>query len=292
MKLKAVFIIFNAIVVVTFLLVFLMPLFFLGFEFTMVFWRSNWYLAVLFFLVLAILNGYFVINWPLFSALEREDWHGIAGVLEKRVHQRHRYSDQNIRLLVNASVVTGRPEKIVALEKHLREHKPDLVRRHVLRLAIPHLLSNDGDEIARYFQEFRRAGPGSGATGSRGSTEQAFWIEWGYAFGLMLQGQLQEGRATLTRIVDEAPAGIVRAISLYLLVPHSGSDGVVSDGDAADGTTPDGEARRAALVAALPRDQWRKKVEREQSELHVLVLGRLLRDVEEWLYATPVSPGD
>ncbi|TVR67396.1 MAG: hypothetical protein EA427_13905 [Spirochaetaceae bacterium] len=278
MKLKTVFVLFNAIVVTTFLLVFLMPVFFLGIEFSTIFWRSNWYLAVLFVLVLLILNSYFAINWPLFSALENENWREIADVLEKRIRTRGRYSESNMRLLLNAYVVSGSTGKIQELEEHLRTRKPDVLEHHALRFGIPHLLSNDGKQIERYFAEFRRpggAGDGAVSTRRRGKSDKVYWVEWGYAFGLLLQERLDEGRTILQQIVKSAPAGIVRALALYLLAPHSEQE---KTGDS------DTEAARRDLVRELPREAWEKQLERERAELHILVLSRLLRDVEEWLY--------
>lgn len=277
MKLKTVFILFNAIVISTFLLVFLMPIFFLGLQFTTIFWRSNWYLIVLFLVVLAALNTYFALNWRLFSALEREDWREIADVLEDRVLRRGRYSDSNIRLLVNAYVVSSRSDAISKLEHALREKKPDVLRRHVLRLGIPHLLSNDGERIEKYFGEFRNdlaVGTGSG--------EEIYWVEWCYAFGLLLQGRMDEGRQVLEKLVEHAPAGIVRGTALYLVGPHA---------EAVPGGSETIEEKRREFVQRMSREEWKKVTERERTELHVLVLSKLLRDVEQWLYEPDKQSG-
>ncbi len=283
MKLKTIFILFNVIVVTTFLVVFLMPLFFLGIEFTTIFWRGNWYLVVLFVLVLAVLNTYFGLNWSLFNALEREDWRQVASVMERRIRDRGRFSDSNIRLLVNAYVVSSQPDRIRDMEQYLRERKPAILRRHALRFGIPHLLSNDGAEIERYFREFRSGElPDRSSDGSRGDTlrrlfgggapqDARYWIEWCYAFGLMLQGRVEEGRAILRLIVDTSPRGVVHGVALYLMEPNREEDSDV-------------EERRRAFVDKLPSATWQKTVERERSELHVLVLSKLLLDVEKWLY--------
>lgn len=268
MKLKTVFIIFNVIIVITFVLVFLMPLFFLGIDFTIIFWRSNWYLAVLFLTVLAVLNGYFARNWRLFSALERENWEEISTVLEDRVRRRGQINDSNIRLLVNAYVVSSRTDAIRELESHVRRKKPALLRRHVLRFGIPHLLSNNGDEIQQYFGEFRGKEIPRSIFRSEPPPDAEYWIEWSYAFGLLLQERMEAAGEILTTVVDTAPVGIVHAISLYLLSSRSDEDG-----------------RKEEFVRRMPRTAWRKTIERERTQLHVLVLGKLLKDVEQWLYS-------
>lgn len=305
MKLKSVFIIFNAIVVLTFLIVYLMPLFFLGYEFAVLFWRGHWYLVLLFVLVLAVLNGYFLWNWRLFSALEAENWKEIALVMEERIGKRGRFSNSNVRLLVNAYIVTSRTEAIRALERLVRSKKPRLLSRHVMLFSIPHLVSNDGEEIERYFAAFRSVhGDGSASlaegeeplprpVSSRAGFVRRFfssadppldveyWVEWGYAFGVLLQGRLEEGQKILDAISTDAPAGVVSALSLYLLDAYRGT-----------ATGPDEEIlrRRDEFVRRMPFSSWRKRIARERSRLHVIVLGKLLNDVEQWLYGASTVP--
>jgi hypothetical protein len=293
MKLKSVFIIFNAIVVLTFLIVFLMPLFFLGFEFALVFWRGHWYLAALFVLVLAVLNGYFLWNWRLFSALEAENWKDIATVMEDRIGKRGCFSNSNVRLLVNAYIVTSRTEAIRALERLVRDKKPRLLSRHVMLFSIPHLVSNNGKEIEEYFASFRSelpVGPAASRSGFPGRLfslgdpplDVEYWVEWGYAFGLLLQGRLEEGQKALDAVSESAPPGVVKAVSLYLLDAYRGT-----------ATSPDEEIlqRRDAFIRRMPLSSWRKRLDRERTRLHVIVLGKLLNDVEQWLYGTSGTSG-
>ncbi|MFO8042440.1 MAG: hypothetical protein R6U25_04490 [Alkalispirochaeta sp.] len=266
MKLKAIFIIFNVLVVLSFLFVFFMPALFLGWEYTRIFWTSNWYLAVVFVAVLVVLNWYFISNKRLFSALEEEDWEAVISVIEDRIYRKHRYTTGNVRLLVNAYVVTSKSGKVQQLEDHLRENRYRVVQRNALIFGIPHLLSNDGEEMARYYSEFLDTARG----------EARDWIRWNYAFALMLQQKLGEAREILEDLCRRSKPGIIAAVSAYLLSAYAAESPEAVE--LSDRT-------REAIRAAMSRKEWGKKVDKARGELHVLVLSKLLQDVEEWLYA-------
>lgn len=268
MKLKSIFIIFNVLVVLSFLFVFFLPAFFLGWDYTAVFWSDNWYLAVLFLAVLGILNAYFLRNWRLFTALEHEDWDAVISVMEARVRGRGPVRQGNVRLLVNAYVVTNRTEQVGQLEQYLREHAPKVLERTALLFGIPHLLSNDGEQMAAYYREFLESG----------SPRDRDWIRWNYAFALMLQQRLDEARDILVELAEQRKPGLLKALSAYLLDAYQGGD-----------TKEVVERARGVIRDSLSRREWQKQVDDERSELHILVLSKLLRDVEEWLYGASDS---
>jgi hypothetical protein len=264
-KLKTIFIIFNVLIGISFLFVFLMPGMFLGWEYAGVFWRENWYLILLFLAVFGLLNGYFSLNRRLFVALEREDWDAVISVLEKRVLEKHRFTTGNIRLLVNACVIRSRSDRIRAIENAIRQHRPRKLGSNALLLGIPHLLSNNGAEIVEYYGPFRDS-----ISGRRGD-----WIRWSYAFGLMLQEKTSEAAETLRTLCTDGKDPVVRAVSAYLLEAYAGTD---------EGIRGTIDATRAALKTAHSPAEWERLVERQRSELYVLILSKLLQDVTEWLY--------
>lgn len=263
MKLKAIAIIFNTLIVVSFLFVFVMPAIFLGWDYAGIFWSGNWYLVLVFLLVLGTLNVYFFRNWHLFRALEEEDWTSVIEILEKRIARRPTIG--TVRMYCHACVLTSRQEEILRLESELMERRPSLVRKLVMVLAIPHLLSGDGDRIGSYFARHRETITGDARA----------WAEWGYAFGLMLQKRFDEAREALDAIARDLKPGLLLALSAYLL----------------DAWTRDEEEKiqrirgyRTAVLKRYTHPAWKRLVDRERSELHVLVLGNLLGDVERWLY--------
>ncbi len=265
MKLKTIFIIFNILIAISFLVVFLMPAIFLGWEYAGLFWNDNWYLVLLFFAVLFLLNAYFLVNKRLFTALEREDWDAVISVLEDRVFQKKRYNQGTIRLLVNAYVIRSKSDRIRDLENAVREHRPKLLPRYALLFGVPHLLSNNGPEITGYYEPFLDTV--SGADGN--------WIRWSYAFGLMLQERSGEARETLEELCRTGKDPIVRALSSYLMEAYAESD---------DSVRAQIDECRASITAKYSIAEWRHLVEKKRGELYVLILSKLLNDVADWLY--------
>jgi hypothetical protein len=60
MKFKTIYILFNAVILLSFGFIFLMPLFLLGTDYFALFLSKNWIAGVLFLLTLIIINGYFL----------------------------------------------------------------------------------------------------------------------------------------------------------------------------------------------------------------------------------------
>jgi len=262
-KLKTIAIIFNALIIVSFLFVFVMPAIFLGWDYAGVFWSGNWYLVVVFLLVLGTLNLYFFRNWRLFRALEEEDWSSVIEVLAARIARRPTVG--SVRMYCHACVLTSQQDRIVRLESDLTDRRPGIVPKLVMVLAIPHLLSGDGTVVRTYFERYR--GTVGGDTGA--------WIEWGYAFGLMLEKRFDEAQATLDSVAHDLKPGLLMGLSAYLLDAWS-----PADTDAPDRI----REFRETIRSRYSQTAWKRLVDRERSELHVLVLGNLLTDVERWLY--------
>lgn len=273
MKFKLIFALFNGIIVLSFLFVFLMPFFVLGFDNTAGFWLQNWYLVVVFLGILGILDSYFVVNWKTFSLLEREDWTGLTAHLEKQIFERKRFSDQSVRLLCNAWTVQGRPAEIQRLERLARAEKPALLARHGLVLGIPYLLANDPATIVAYFEPLA-ADP---------KAADRPWLAFDHAFGLLAAGRHAEALPVLRGLALQKKDPVVQLLALYL-----------SEAKAAE-SQPD-PAARAELAAA--RAEFRKRrgpkdfqrlVERERENLQVVIMAGFIAEASAWIFAAPVS---
>ena len=101
MKMKAIFLLLNAVLGIAFLVIFLTPLFLVGGDWFQVFWTRNWPIAVIFVLTMCVVDGYFLFNWRLFSGLEKENWGEVAGFLEQRIFKRGWITSPRVRLLLN-----------------------------------------------------------------------------------------------------------------------------------------------------------------------------------------------
>lgn len=265
MKFRLLFILFNFVVIAAFALVVFMPLAVLGWDYSQLFWRQNWPVAIVFLIVLGGLNTYFGVNWRLFSLLEREDWSGLIDHLEKKVIRDGRPGRQRIRALINAYVITGSAEKITDLEKHLRESDPSWIVRFPLEFGLPYILSQDADEMLAFYGEMKES--------SR--CPEPVWVRWNYAFALLLQKKREEARSLLCSLVDEARDPVQRLLIAYLLDAASGDD---------EETRGSARDIRTSLRATFPPAKWEKQLERRRSGLQELVLSKLIREASDWMH--------
>lgn len=265
MKFKVIFLVFNTIIFLSFLFIFLMPLLMLGWDYTRIFWLGNWYLAVLFLVIMGVLNTYFILNWKLFEYLEREDWDGLIAHLEDRIYRRGRLRRPYVRLLINTYLVRSRPDAIRKLEDHLRDRRPELLPVYAFQLGLPYLLANDAEGMERFYGEFL----------STPRTVERAWVRFNYAFAQVLRQQPAEARDILLDLATSTANPVLQLLSAYFL--HS--------------FYPADEAARHALETArsyftkrFSSAAWTKQLERMKTNIEVVMLGQLIREAEGWMF--------
>ncbi len=264
MKFKVIFLLFNGIIAVSFLFVFLMPLFFLGPDYARVFWLENWYLAAVFIVIIGGLNTYFALNRQLFSLLESEDWQGLKAYLEYRVFTKKRFSQQHIRILINTYIVLSEPEKIRDLETELHTRNSRLVPRLALEFGIPRLLRNNPDEMIEYYDRYR----------NNPKAEQRDWLTWSYSFAVMQKQRSDEARDVLLGLSEHTREPLVRLFSLYLLDAFREADSELAQRL---------DEHKAEFRRRYGSGKLQREIEKNRANLQVVVLARLVKNAEEWV---------
>ncbi|QEN07159.1 hypothetical protein EXM22_03835 [Oceanispirochaeta crateris] len=267
MKFKTIFFLFNGIILFSFLFIALMPLFVLGAEYTRIFWGENWFLALLFLIFISVLDAYFMINWKMFSLLEKEDWPGLTSYLETEIYEKKRLSSRNIRMMVNTSLTISNLDKIIRLEKEVSEKKPSLLSRYGAMLGIPYLLNQNKEEGKIYFKDCI----------AQSSAKDLPWLEWCYSFLLLADQKLDEAKTYLSSLSAQTKDSILRLLSLYLLSTISGKaqdEALVQN-------------KRSFIEQYPDRQSLEKDVLKSKNKnIVVLLLSSVLDDSQNWLYDT------
>jgi hypothetical protein len=268
MKMKAIFILLNSVLAVAFLVIFLTPLFLLGLDWFGVFWTRNWPIALVFVVTLAAVDLYFFFNWRLFRDLEKENWAGVAGLLEQRIFRRGRFFAAQVKLLLNTYMVTSNTEGILALEAYLSKRRPRLIGRFSLPFGIPHLLAKDAKDPEAFFRGLL-AGP---------RVADRDWVRWNHAFSLLQLKKPEDARAELVDLSGSVREPVLLLLVLYLL------DVLAKDDEALEARL--GEMRETLRASHTP-SSIQKAIEKSSGNLQVVVLSRLLQDAVQWLFAGP-----
>jgi hypothetical protein len=271
MKMKAIFILLNAVLGIAFLVIFLTPLFLLGGDWFSLFWTRTWPIALVFIVTFALVDAYFLLNWRLFCALEKEDWTGVAVFLEDRIFRKGRVLTGQVRLLLNTYLVTSNTEGILALEAYLTKRKPAMIRRFSLPFGIPHLLARDPKDPESFFRDllaFPRVADRS-------------WVTWNHAFSLLQLKKAADARAELSGLTESVTDPVLLLLVLYLLDVCAKSDAALESKVA---------ALRDALKSRHTPASFQKAIEKSGGNLQVVVLSRLLQDAVGWLFAGSSAP--
>ncbi len=270
MKFKTIFILFNFILIFSFSFIFLMPFFLLGGEYTLAFWMKNWPLFLFFSAVLAGFNIFFAMNWRLFTLLESEDWNALGTLLGNRVFSKKRYDRRTVRLFVNTSLLRGDMETVSRLEKTLRDEKPLALRRDAVLFGAARLLGNDAEASEAFMSEFS---DGKGV-------ENPAWIGFYHAFAMILCGQTAQATPKLKACLASKDA-ILAALAAYLSATLCAPKLEPAERQS---LIADSESRKMALVSRYPGIKWSQEVERAKTEIHIVILSRILDEASAWLF--------
>ena len=266
MKMKAIFILLNAVLGIAFLVIFFSPLLLLGGDWFSAFWSRNWVIAIVFVVTLGAVDGYFALNWKLFTGLEKEDWVAVASFLEKRIYRAGWLPSNRVRLLLNTYLVTSNTDGILALEAYLARRKPSFVGRFSLPFGIPHLLARDPKDAEVFFR----------ALLTSPKVADRDWVAWNHAFSLLQMKSPEEAKAELTGLAERVTEPVLLLLCLYLL-------DVVARSDAALETRV-GEMRDRLAAGQTP-ETFQQAIEKSSGNMQVVVLSKLIRDAVQWLFA-------
>jgi hypothetical protein len=272
-RFKTIYVVFNVVIVASFGFMFFLPLLMLGPEYFDLFVSRNWIAGLLFLAALVVINLYFLRNWNLFRLLEQEDWPAVTRLLEERIRRRGSLTRNNVKMLVNAYLISSRLDDLLSLSSFVEEKRPRLMGRFALPFGIPYLLRNEPAEAERFFGRFR---------GDRHAAHSE-WLAWNHAFALLQQKKVEAAGSELREVLERNPEPVLRLLTLYML------DSVTGEKEEPAGRI---ETERAALAARFAPERWRKEVEGASKNVEVLLLSAILRDAEAWLFAgreTPVS---
>ena len=189
MSFKTIFIIFNTIILASFLVIFLLPIFYLGLDFFPNFIKSNWIALIIFSIFMLGFNFYFISNWKLFSLLEKENWLILIDFLENNIFKKNKIQKKYIKILINTYILTNKIKSIQALAEFIAANKAELLVHYPIEFGIPYLFSEEHKKAEEYFNGLLKIE----------KIKNREWISWNYAFALMKQNKTEEASVLFIR---------------------------------------------------------------------------------------------
>ena len=268
MKLKVLIIVFNAILLTIFFTVLSFSFFTAGTEFIGSFFKNYW-IFVLFFMILFIgMNIFFINNWKLITILEAEDWPALSLYLETEIFEKHHLTAKKVRLLCEISILLGDFEILKRLERVLEEHKPEYIRAFASRFAAAKLLSNDYQGLAEFMAHLAVR-----------PHETSPWIPFYDAFSAQMLKHYREAAKKFSRMLETEKEPLVRLLGVYFMACGLYHYIDVSKDEA--------DKRIEAEKQELKKHSlqyWKKYAQKEKQNIHVLVLTKAIDDALIWLF--------
>ena len=266
MKFKIIFILFNIVVVFSFLIVTLMPFFMLGGEYSIQFFKDSWYIFLIFLLTIGLIDSYFFLNWKLFSLLETENWDDLIVYLENRIFVKKNIYVHLLKILANTYLIKTNIDGISKLEDFLRQERPGLIKKLIIPLSVPRFINGDPGNMEDYFKEFI----------SLKKVPRINWVKFLYAFSLLLNNKRDAASDTLLELCKIKISPILRLLVIYSLNPFfeiAKNDKFVCI-----------ESNKKELKSKFSREKMNLELERVNDTVLALVLNKFSKEAIEWLY--------
>jgi hypothetical protein len=249
----------------------LIPFFILGSSFSQSFWLSNWYLLLIFVLILGAVDSYYFANRRLFVLLEKEDWPALIYYLEEKVIRQGKYTPRLVQLLANTYLVLSDSVAVMSLEKKAAIARPALLETNALVFGAAHILGRDIPGAVRFFS----------ARLESGKPAEKQWLRWYYGFSLLLNRQFGEAGEEFTRLAAASSDGVVTGLSSFFLADTLAA---ALPEKAADFKAAAAEGRNRVRGAMPQRKKWIKETGKIRAEVYAAALSKYLDDAGRWLY--------
>lgn len=265
MKFKTIFIIFNTIIGVSFVILFILPFIFLEISQFSVIFSTNWIILCIFVLFIIIFNTYFIKNWKLFKLIEEEDWNKLINYIEVKIYDKTKYSDNIIKILINCYIVSSKIESIQKLYHFLENNNIKLIYNFPLEFGISFLLLKKPEEAGSYFKKLLE----------QKKIKDRLWIKWNYAFSLMRQNKNTEAKLIFSEILEDKPEPVLNVLSLYMYYP------IIRD---------EPEESKKVLIKTneflneFSVSSWEKYLEKEKKNIQAVILSKIITEASSWIF--------
>ncbi|HKL86496.1 MAG TPA: hypothetical protein VJ861_09220 [Treponemataceae bacterium] len=269
MKFKTLLVVFNIVIILSFLIVFFLPFFILDAQYMQIFWSKNWVFGCFFLCVVVIINILFFLNWKTLSLLENEDWPALSQYLEHEVFQKNKFSNRNVRLLIDSLLLMGEFSTIRTLDETLRKNKTSLAERYRLRFSISAMLCGDYEYMNLL-----------SSMGTKSSAYDKEWLLFFNGLSYQLNKKFDQAADSYLQILNEAKSALVLVLSAFLC------NSVLAKAlpSRQESLTVAALEAQQLVLSRYNKNKWDRLVSDEKGEMHIIVLGKMLKDSTTWLF--------
>ena len=270
MKFKSLIISFSIIIILFASITILLPRFFTEVEFAQYFRVLT--LPLLLFMAL-LLTGtliFFLLNYRLFSLLEREDWPALSYYLENIIYSKGRYSVRKVRLLAGSYLVILDYASVFNLEGKALHIKPSTVEKNALIFGAARILCGKSAEAVEFFKTHLE----------KGKKSDRQWIRWFYGFSLLLCGAFVKAEQEFTPLAEHSKNALICGLSSYFL-----EISISNHSQNPEECKAIAENGRSRIVKTFKDTAgWEKEANKMGSDIHVAIIRKYVDEAGQWLF--------
>ena len=229
-----------------------------------------WFISLSLFIFMAIIlvgfGVFFLLNYRLFSLLEREDWPALAFYLEHEIFEKKRYSTRKVQLLASSYMVISDYPSVMKLESKAILAKPVTVSKNALIFGAARVLSGSYKEAAVFFRRYM---------------EKNDWVRWYYGFSGLLSGDYNQAESEFSALTVSSRDFIITGLSAYFmannLIKYSQKP------DECRSAAGNGRSRVTKKIKSAAG--WKKEVAKTASEVHIAIIRKYVEETGKWLFS-------
>ena len=238
----------------------------LGGEYSQEFFKSSWYLFLVFIIAIGSIDTYFIINWRMFSLLETENWDDLILYLENRIYKMKSIYLHLAKILANTYLIKSDMSGILKLEDFLRKEKPSLLKKMVIPLSVPLFIDGNSEKMEDFFTEFI----------DQKGVAKAVWVRFLYSFSLLLNNKKDEASISFLTLCNSKVPHILKLLVIYSLNPFFELE--------RDEKFACVNLSKKELLSRYKKDKMELEFESINDNVLVLVLNKFSKEAINWLY--------
>ena len=228
-----------------------------------------WYVILFLFLFIAIIlvcfGVFFLLNYRLFSLLEREDWPALAYYLEQEIFVKGRCNARNVQLLASSYLVISDYSSVLNLESKAILVKPAVVQKNALIFGGARLLNGNYKEAVAFFRKY---------------IDKDAWIHWYYGFTSLLSGANNQAESEFSALIASSHNLLITGLSAYFLTTN-----LVKYSKSPEDCRAVAENGRSQVIKKIKNAAgWKKEAAKMASEIHVAIIRKYVEETGIWLF--------
>jgi hypothetical protein len=215
-------------------------------------------------------NIFLLLNYRLFSLLEREDWPALSYYLEKKIYIKGKYSTRNVRFLAISYLVILDYASIFKLENKAMHARPSVIEKNILIFGTVKILSGNLKEAVDFFRAYLE----------KGKKKERQWIRMLYGFSLLLCVDFNRAEQEFSFLAISSKNTLVYGLSVYFLgtsiLDYSQKPGecklIVENG------------RNRIIKKYKSVKGWEKEAEKTGEDIHAAIIKKYFNEAGKWFF--------